>query len=357
MFVQQNLKRGIMDKRFLLLIILALGLLVSVQIVSAVACTCTYYPADPGEGIPSACSFVQGTCGAGYKCRCTPNDITHACNSGSCVCTAANACTPGSSTACTSTTYPYCTFTKSCIGSCGAYWETCPATATQSCTDGNACTVGDYINCATSSTCISGAPKTCTTPANTATTCYAPSTCNTGTGACVNNVIPCPCVITSTSLSSGTFGKGQTITATIIYTGDCSAANIAQIDLKSADGSCIIQNTGSPMQGLTKTYSTLPPSPFTYTYTVPTTISDECAGKILTVTEAALYKDSLSNVISNYYSGAASVMLTQCFGKTFEPYPKYETALYQVTKTGNTAGLFYEVCYNYRTYAARVYKP
>jgi hypothetical protein len=122
---------------------------------------------------------------------------------------------------------------------------------------------------------------------------------------------------------------------------------MAQVDFKSIDNACIIQGSGNNMLGLTKTSATLSASggTLTYQYTIPT-IPDACAGKTLTLTQAAFYTGSTG--ITRYpFTAISGITLNQCYEKTLIPITS--------TTTGKTyyvvdAGCYFRSCYNYRLY-------
>ncbi len=132
---------------------------------------------------PPTCYTGTGTCNTSTGvCSYTPASSSTSCSDGNACtvgdhCDGSGSCTSGATTSCTSPPTCY-TGTGTCNTSTGVCSYT-PASSSTSCSDGNACTVGDH--CDGSGSCTSGATTSCTSPP----TCYdSPGTCNTSTGAC-----------------------------------------------------------------------------------------------------------------------------------------------------------------------------
>ena len=164
-------------------------------------------------------------------------------------------------------------------------------------------------------------PITCVTPANTNTPCTpnsgsctycASSNCQVNTVTCTITGV----IVTPDTCSGNVCGEGDKLNITITYSGSCSAANFAQVDLKSIDGSCTIQASGGSMVGLNGPVAlNLGVTKFQYTLA---SVPSACAGSFISnVNGAALRIGSPSGaVVSNFYQPAVNpagqIILDQC---------------------------------------------
>jgi hypothetical protein len=131
---------------------------------------------------PSQCYEAQGACQAG-ACVYNPKGSGVGCDDGD-ACTLGDAC--NGTGACVSGAPKACNSPTQCEqgpGTCQSSTGACtylPKPAGMSCSDGNACTVGDTCN--GSKVCDPGEPKVCNSP----TQCeQGPGTCQSSTGACI----------------------------------------------------------------------------------------------------------------------------------------------------------------------------
>ena len=110
-----------------------------------------------------------------------------------------------------------------------------------------------------------------------------------------------PCTITDANLipsGCSAYGcvAGNSLTASITYSGNCSTASFLQMDVSSGYGNCMIQYSGVNMKGVFfpsvgKSLGTFvassSPHSYSYYYTIPA-IPAACAGKSLTTITAVL---------------------------------------------------------------------
>ena len=158
-------------------------------------------PCDDGNACTLGDSCLAGACSPGVGKTCTASDTCHddgTCNpsTGACSnpaktdgapCSDSNACTLGDSCvggACSPGTAKTCTASDQChdVGTCDTSTGVCsnpPKTDGSTCSDSNACTVGDTCQ---SGACSPGTAKTCTASDQ----CHDAGTCDTSTGACSN---------------------------------------------------------------------------------------------------------------------------------------------------------------------------
>jgi hypothetical protein len=122
----------------------------------------------------------------------------------------------------------------------------------------------------------------------------------------------------STACSSAGCEQGSTVVMSGTYTGDCAAENFFQIDAISTDGTCDIQFTGGDMEGILDFSSYCDCGSVTGHWSVPS-IPNECAGKTMVPTYAALYHGGppgigyLVNDTRNV-SGSFKLAECSCFG-------------------------------------------
>ncbi|MCX6820847.1 MAG: right-handed parallel beta-helix repeat-containing protein [Candidatus Aenigmarchaeota archaeon] len=136
--------------------------------------------------------------------------------------------------------------------------------------------------------------ETVTTTTLPSTTTTLPST--TTTIKPTTTTLPQPCRLASASLSPNCAGgsssaceKGETVSMSGTYTGDCAAANFLQVDALSSDGLCDIQYVGGTMQGVSAPSITLSGGTVSGSWAVPV-IASSCSGKTMNPTYAALWK-------------------------------------------------------------------
>jgi len=174
---------------------------------------------------------------------------------------------------------------------------------------------------------------TCATPANGNNCIPNSGSCNyCSSNNCQTNTISCTITnvtVTPDNCAGNVCSQGNRLNISINYTGSCSTANFAQVDLKSVDDKCIIEAIGGNMSGINGNITPTNGNA-KFSYTLPS-IPSTCAGTFIgtgTVNSAALRVGSYTGTpISNFYSQTntptGNIILDNCITPTRKNYVNY----------------------------------